>query len=197
MKILLIGATGTIGSAVAEALEHRHEVIRVGHRSGDHRADMADPGSLKELFDAVGEVDGVVCTAGIARFGPVDELSDEDFSFSLRHKLMGQVNLVRLGRSHVSEGGSLTLTSGDLSRKPSPGTVAVSMAGGAVECFARAAALDLEGKWRVNVVSPRWVKETMETMGVDPGPGIAAAELAETYVKVVEGDMTGEVVELF
>ncbi len=196
MKILLIGATGTIGSAVADALALRHEVLRVGHSSGEYQVDMGDKASVKALFEHVGSVDAVACTAGIARFGPVDELGDEEFAFSLRHKLMGQVNLVRVGLAHVSGGGSFTLTSGDLSRKPSPGTVAVSMAGAAVEAVARAAALDLEGRYRVNVVSPRWVKETMVAQGVDPQSGIAAADLARTYVEAVEGSMTGQVIEL-
>jgi NAD(P)-dependent dehydrogenase (short-subunit alcohol dehydrogenase family) len=196
MKILLIGATGTIGSAVSSALAPHHEVLRAGHTSGEYRVDLADSSSLRSLFEEVGSVDAVVCTAGIARFGAVDELSDDDFALSLNHKLMGQVNLVRVGLTHVSRGGSFTLTSGDLSRKPSPGTVAVAMAGGALESFGRAAALDLDGRHRVNVVSPRWVKETMTARGVDPGPGIAAAEVARAYVEVVEGDMTGQVIEL-
>ena len=195
MKILLIGATGTIGSAVATALEARHRVVRVGHTSGDYQVDMADKDSLKALLDAVGRVDAIVCTAGIARFGPLAELSDEDFSFTLRHKLMGQVNLVRVGIDHVSTGGSFTLTSGSLSQRPAPATAAVSMASGALESFARAAALDLDGRQRVNVVSPSSVRETLESMGMDPRPGIPAADLAETYLKVVEGDMTGQVVE--
>lgn len=196
MKILLIGATGTIGSAVATALQERHEVLRAAHTHGDLRVDMADKESIESLFREAGEVDAVVCTAGIARYGPVAKLSDDDFAFSLRHKLMGQVNLVRVGLSHLAEGGSFTLTSGDLSQKPSRGTAAVAMAGGAVESFVRAAALDLEGRARVNVVSPRWVKETMAAQGVDPDPGIAAADVARAYVEVVEGDMTGRVIEL-
>jgi NAD(P)-dependent dehydrogenase (short-subunit alcohol dehydrogenase family) len=195
MKILLIGATGTIGSAVATALEARHRVVRVGHTSGDYQVDMADKDSLEALLDAVGRVDAIVCTAGIARFGPLAELSDEDFSFTLRHKLMGQVNLVRVGIDHVSTGGSFTLTSGSLSQRPAPATAAVSMASGALESFARAAALDLDGRQRVNVVSPSSVRETLESMGMDPRPGMPAADLAETYLRVVEGDMTGQVIE--
>jgi len=195
MKILLIGATGTIGSALADALESRHEVVRVGHTSGDYQVDLADQDSLRRLFGAAGDVDAVVCTAGIARFGPLEELSDEDFAFTLQHKLMGQVNLVRLGSSKLPPGASFTLTSGSLSQRPSPGTAAVSMASGALESFVRAAALDLDGLQRVNVVSPSSVKETLEVMGADPGPGIAAADLAETYVKVIEGEMTGQIVE--
>jgi NAD(P)-dependent dehydrogenase (short-subunit alcohol dehydrogenase family) len=194
VKILLVGATGTIGSAITKAFSTRdHEVVRVGHSSGDHQVDLADKSSIEKLYAEVGEVDAVVCSAGVAEFGTLQALDDDAYASSLANKLMGQVNLVRVGLAYVAEGGSFTLTSGDLSQDPTPGTVAVAMTGGALESFGRAAALDLEGR-RINVVSPAWVAETMEAMGMDPEPGTPASEVAETYVKVVEGDMTGQVV---
>lgn len=195
MRILAVGATGTIGSAVCAALESRgHQVVRVGSSTGDFRADIANPTSLRALYATAGPIDAVVCTAGVAVFGAVGELTDEDFRTSLSNKLMGQVNLVRSGLGVVSEGGSFTLTSGDVSQVPGPGTVAVSMVGAAVEAFARAAAIDLEGRYRVNVVSPAWVAESRVKQGLDPLPGIWAADLAEYYADVVEGDATGQVI---
>jgi len=122
------------------------------------------------------------------------EVTDEGFRTSIDNKLMGQVNLVRAGLGKVSEGGSFTLTSGTLSQMPGEGTVAVSMTGAAVEAFARAAAIDLAGRYRVNVVSPGWVAESRVAAGLDPMPGIWAKDLAEYYVDFVEGDPTGEVV---
>ena len=196
MRVLLVGATGTIGSAVTEALENAgHDVVRVGHSSGEHTVDLSDKESIRRLYDAVGSVHAVVCTAGVAAFGPVDELDDDDWRRSLENKLMGQVNLVRLGLDRVADGGSFTLTSGTLSADPDPGTVAVAMAGGAVEAFARAAALDLEGRYRINVVSPGWVAESREEMGLDPEPGIWAAELAEYYLRWLTRNETGRVIE--
>lgn len=196
MKVLHVGATGTIGEAVAGALEEAgHEVIRVGHSSGDHTVDLAEKASIEGLYEAVGPVDAVVCTAGIAEFGPVGELDDDGYRKSIDNKLMGQVNLVRLGIGRVSEGGSFTLTSGTLSVDPDPGTVAVAMVGAALEGFARAAALDLDGRYRINVVSPGWVAESRQAMGLEPEPGIWAADLAEYYVRAVGGEETGQVVE--
>ena len=192
MKILLVGATGTIGSAIAKALAGRdHEVVRVGNSSGDHQVDLADRASIENLYAQVGQVDAVVSAAGSAEFGTIQALDDDGYARSLANKLMGQVNLVRLGLGTVSDDGSFTLTSGILSRDPQPGTAAVAMVGGALESFGKAAALDLEGR-RINVVSPGWVKETMEAMGMDPEPGVAASRVAETYVEAVEGSMTGQ-----
>lgn len=191
-----MGATGTIGAAVAERLERDgHDVVRVGRSSGEHMVDLAEKGSVEALYEAVGEVDAVVCTAGVAVFGSVDALDDEDYAKSLANKLMGQVNLVRAGLGRVRDGGSFTLTSGTLSREPDPGTVAVAMAGGALESFVRAAALDLGDRYRVNVVSPGWVAESRQEMGLEPEPGIRAADLAEYYARCASGDMTGEVLE--
>jgi NAD(P)-dependent dehydrogenase (short-subunit alcohol dehydrogenase family) len=195
MRILHVGATGTIGTAVATALGARgHEVVRVGRTDGELHVDLADPASIEALYAASGPVDAVVCTAGVARFGPLEELSDEDFRVSLANKVMGQVNLVRHGLGTVRPGGSFTLTSGTLSEKPDAGTSAVALAGAAVEAFVRAAAIDLRGRWRANLVSPGAVADSRVARGLDPMPGIWARDLAIHYVRLVEGDGTGEVV---
>lgn len=193
MKILLIGATGTIGSAVAVALETSHQVLPVGHSNGELRADLADKGSLEALYEKVGSVDAVVCTAGNARLGLLGELTDEDIAFSLRHKLMGQVNLVRRGLPRLNEGGSFTLTSGVLAVRPIPGSTAASLTNAAIEGFARAAALEAPGGIRINVVSPPWISETLRAMGRSPAAGLPAADAARAYVEAVEGTLNGQV----
>jgi NAD(P)-dependent dehydrogenase (short-subunit alcohol dehydrogenase family) len=194
MRIVVVGATGTIGGAVSAALESRgHHVVRVGASSGDFRADIANPTSIRALYAGVGRVDAVVCCAGVAKSGALHDLTDADFATSVQSKLMGQVNLVRYGLGVVTEGGSFTLTSGDLSQKPAPRASAMSMAGAAVEAFARSAALDLEGRHRVNVVSPVWVAESRMKAGLDPMPGIWAKDLARYYVDFVDGEQTGQI----
>jgi len=194
VRALVVGATGTIGGAVCAALEGAgHEVVPAAHSGGAHRVDLADPDSIAALYDAVGPVDAVLCTAGISAFGALEELDDAAFRVSIDNKLMGQVNLVRLGLGRVALGGSFTLTSGTLSVLPTPGTSAAAMAGGALESFVRAAALDLEGRYRVNAVSPGWVAESRVKQGLDPMPGIWAADLARYYLRCVEETPTGEV----
>lgn len=197
MKIIVIGATGTIGQPLADALESRdHEVVRVSRSDGDHRADIADAASLEELFGDVAPFDAVACAAGEAAFDPLPELSDADFDLSVSSKLMGQVNVVRRGLSHLRDGrGSFTLVSGVLAREPMPGSAAVSLVNAAVEGFAGAAALDLTPEVRVNVVSPPWVAETLEAMGRDPSDGLPAATVARAFVAGIEGEMNGEVLD--
>ena len=127
IRILVVGSSGTIGSAVTKAFSERgQEVVEVTHSGGGLTADLSDIASLKALYDKVGKLDAVVCAAGVAQFGPLEELSDDDFTQSIENKLMGQVNLVRCGIGQVTEGGSFTLTSGGLSQKPAAATTAVS-----------------------------------------------------------------------
>ena len=195
MNILVVGGTGTIGSAVVDALSDQHDVTVAGHTSGEVQVDLADPDSIDQLYDDVGPVDAVLSCAGEAAFGALDELDDNDFARSLSNKLMGQVNLVRRGLDAVHDGGVFTLTSGVLSQEPMPGSAAISLVNAGVEGFARAAALEVPRQIRVNVVSPPWVAETLEAMGEDPGDGLPAATVAKAYQESVEGDMTGETID--
>lgn len=195
MKILIVGGTGTIGSAVADALDDQHEIIPVGHTSGAAQVDLADPESIDELFADVGPVDAVVSCAGEAAFGALEELDDDDFGLSVSNKLMGQVNLVRHGIDHVRDGGSFTLTSGVLAQEPMEGSAAISLVNAGVEGFVRAAGLELPRALRVNVVSPPWVAETLEAMGQDPSNGLPAATVAKAYAISVEGDINGAVID--
>jgi len=196
MRVIVIGASGTIGKAVVEALADRHEVVQVGRRTGDHQVDIASKESIERFFSEAGPFDALVSAAGDARFRPLDSLTDEDFSFSLSNKLMGQVNLVRAGLQHVRDGGSFTVTSGLLARYPAPGSAAITLVNAGLEGFARVAALEAPRGVRVNVVSPTWVSETLVAMGRDGSGGLPAATVARAYVESVEGTRTGEILDV-
>lgn len=199
MKILLIGATGLIGKAVAERLSNNHEIIRVGYRNGDYKVDLGSKNSIELLFKNIrkniGKIDAVVCTAGDAEFAPFNELSDEAYTLALSNKLMGQINLVRVGQHYVNDGASFTLTAGILSREPMPGSITISIANGALESFSKAAALEMKRGLRINTVSPIFIKETMEMMGMDSTLGLSATDSAKAYEVAVEGDKNGSVLD--
>jgi NAD(P)-dependent dehydrogenase (short-subunit alcohol dehydrogenase family) len=195
MKVVVIGATGTIGKAVADALEKRgHEVIRASRKSAV-RVDLQDKASLDELFAGRKDIDAVVSCAGGAGWGPLGNLTDDDFALSLSYKLMGQVNVVRVAKDKVRDGGSITVTSGILATRPTPGSAAVSLVNAGLEGFVRAAGLEMQRGVRVNVVSPPWVKETLRARKMDDSNGLAAAEVAKAYVAAVEGQANGQVLE--
>ena len=194
MKVLVVGATGTIGSAVSAALSPRHEVISASHTKSEHKVDLADPGSIRRMYQDVGQVDAVICAAGLAKFAPLGSLTEDDFRFCLSNKLMGQVNLVRLGFECVSDAGSFTLTSGVLAQQPMIGGAAISLVNAGLEGFTRAAALEAPRGIRVNIVSPPWVTETLAALGMDTSQGTPAATVARAYVRTLEGSGTGEVI---
>lgn len=190
MRILIIG-TGTIGRAVVAALSAGNEIISASLHSTTVKVDIADPGSIQQMYRSVGKLDAVVCAAGQAKFAPLAQLSDADFSFSLDNKLMGQVNVVRFGFEYVRDGGSFTLTAGSLAQTPMPGSAAVSLVNAGIEGFARAAALEAPRRIRVNTVSPPWVTETLQALKMDLSEGLPAAVVARAYVRSVTGTDTG------
>jgi NAD(P)-dependent dehydrogenase (short-subunit alcohol dehydrogenase family) len=196
MKIIIIGATGTIGRAVVDLLAPDHDIVKVGFRGGDLQVDIASKDSIRKLFEDVGDFDSVVSAAGLAKFGSLDSLGDEDYLLGLANKLMGQINLVRVGRKYINDNGSFTLTSGVLSQNPMPGSSSISMVNAGIEGFVRAAALETQRGIRVNAVSPIWVKETLEVLGMDSSEGMPAELVALAYKESVEGQRSGEVIDV-
>ncbi|WP_433573661.1 short chain dehydrogenase [Streptomyces sp. CA-251247] len=189
MRIMVIGATGTIGSAVADALRARHDVLAVS-RSGPLRADLRDVASLDDLFAGAEEVDAVVSCAASGGMAPLDAQEDDVFWDGLDAKLIGQVDLTRRAIRHVRDGGSVTLTSGRFPG-PVPGSSLGFLVNAGLEAFVHSAAIEMPRGLRLNVVSPGWVRESLEAMGLDTADGTPAARVAELYVEAVEGTAHG------
>jgi len=195
MKIIVIGATGTIGAKVAEALSaKKHEVIRAS-RNGEIKVNIDDPATIRSLFDKVRNVDALVSCAGSAAFKLFSELTDADYQLGLRSKLMGQVSAARIASEHLRDGGSITLTTGVLAIHPTRGSASVSLVNAGLEGFVRAAALEMPRRLRINAVSPPWVKETLVKLGRDAAPGLSAAEVAKAYMAAVEGSYQGAILD--
>jgi len=193
-RILVIGSSGLLGSHLVKALQNKAEVVAASFRRAQLKVDLADPASLKSLFQRVGTVDAIACTGGIARFVPWEGASDDDWAHGLANKLMGQVNVVRLGAAFVRDGGAITLTTGVLAQHPIPGASIITTVNAAVEGFVRAAALELEPRVRINAVSPGWVTETLQAMSMDTTAGLPAARVAEYFVRQMESGAPGSIV---
>lgn len=195
MKVIVIGATGTIGRAIVQAIGNRHEVVPVSFSKSVIKVDIADRTSITKMFETIGRVDAVISAAGLAKFGPMISLTDADFALGLESKLMGQVNLVRSGIDHINDNGSITLTAGILSRKPMVGSTAISLVNSGLEGFGRAAALEMPRGIRINIVSPNWVVDTLKAFNMDPAIGTPVEVVARAYVQALEGSMNGEVLD--
>ena len=193
MRILVIGAHGTIGREIVNALSGEHEVIGASRSNADLDVDIRDPQSIRDMYRKAGRLDAVISAAGSGAWKPLAELTDEDFATSLAYKLMGQVNVIRYGFASVNDGGSITTTSGVLSQSPMPSSSAISLVNSGLEGFTRAAALEAPRGIRVNVVSPPWVSETVAAMNWNLPNTRSAAEVAQLYRASVEGKATAHV----
>jgi NAD(P)-dependent dehydrogenase (short-subunit alcohol dehydrogenase family) len=199
LRILLIGASGVLGRAVAAELSPRHDIVTAGSKSGDLRIDIADPGSIEAGLDAAGPLDAVACAAGAVNFTALStikpaRIEQSTYGLGLANKLMGQVNLALAARDRLRDGGSITLIAGVTSQTPIATGSSASMVNGAIEAFVMAAAIELPRGLRINAVSPTVFEESMGDYGpffrgFDPVP---VARAARAFSRSVEGLETGK-----
>lgn len=198
MKILLIGGRGTIGKKLAAALGN-HELIVAGRNSGDEQVDIASIASIEKLFKRLTELDACVCTAGTGYYGDFQTMKEEDMLPGIKGKLLGQVNLVLIGKEYLREGGSFTLTSGIASEMPARNGTTVAMINGAINSFVLGAAQELKQDQRINAVSPGLVEDSLERYGTlfpgyDPVP---MSRVVNAYVRSIEGALNGEIIKVY
>ncbi|GGY20257.1 short chain dehydrogenase [Paludibacterium paludis] len=191
--VLVVGATGLIGSHVVQAAQTRVRVLQAAYSQAPLRVDITSTDSLRSLLARAGKVDAIICTAGKARFAPWDSVRDEDWAHALANKLMGQINLVRFGAASIRPGGAITLTTGTLAHQPMTGSTIIASVNAALEAFVRAAALEIGNHVRINAVSPGWLSETLEALGMDPADGLPASEAAKIYLRQIEQGEAGTI----
>lgn len=196
-RVVLIGAGGLIGRAIIEQLEatpHPYQIVGVS-RSTTPSLDLEDRHSIESTLSALAPFDHVVVAAGEARFARLDELNESSFRLGLESKVMGQVNVALTALPLLRAGGSITLTSGALSHTPTLGSTPAALANGAVDAFVRAVAFELDDGRRINAVSPGWLTETLVEFGMDPQDGRSADEVADLYLRALQSNLHGCVVE--
>ena len=199
MKIGIIGGYGTIGKSVSEYLKKKQDVIVIGRTSGDFIVDIRDSLSIKNMFETIGPLDALVCIAGEAKWDDFNNLSEADFYIGLKSKLMGQVNLVRIGKDYLNEGGSITLSTGILADDPVVKTTSAAMVNGAIHSFVKAVALEMEHGIRINAVSLGVVEDAYEKYK-DFFPGhnpIPTSKVINAYLKSILGRNNGTVIRVY
>lgn len=197
MKIVIVGASGTVGRAVAAELDKngQHELIRVGHRQGDLLVDLTDEASVDALFSQTGKVDAIIATTGNVFFGPLSEMTAEDFTLGLQEKLLGQIRLALKGQHFLNDGGSITLISGIIADVPIAQGVNATTVNAALAGFVKAAACELPRGIRINLVSPTMLTESEAAYGpFFPGfESVPATRVALAFRRSVEGVQSGQV----
>jgi NAD(P)-dependent dehydrogenase (short-subunit alcohol dehydrogenase family) len=199
MKILIVGASGTIGSAIVSELKARHEIITAGLHHGDIKVDISKIEAIEDMYQAVGKIDALVAVTGKVTFLSFTEMTSHDYYLGLNHKLMGQVNLVLIGQNYINPQGSYTLTSGILNRDPIRTGSSAAMVNGALEGFVKSVAIELPNDTRINLVSPTIITESLHKYGKHfyGFASIPASRAALAYSKSVEGAQTGQVYYIY
>lgn len=194
-RAVVVGATGTIGQAVVRQITGQHEVISVGRVRGDYQVDITDGASIKTLFERIGKVDAIVSVTGDLHFGPLGEMTAEQFRIGLNSKLLGQVNLALIGQHFLNDLGSITLTSAMVAEEPIRFGANATTCSAAIEGFVRAAAAELTRGLRINAVSPTVLQESLATFGpFFPGTEAApGSRVALGYLRSIDGIQTGRV----
>jgi NAD(P)-dependent dehydrogenase (short-subunit alcohol dehydrogenase family) len=191
MKILIIGATGTIGKEITKLSMERGDTVIAASRKGEPSIDIDDPTSLDDYFSNAPSLDAIICVAGSASFGNFADLNEDQIKLGINSKLLGQVNLVKKGLQQLNPGGVIMLTGGMLAYAPWPGTSNVAMVNSGLEGFAKAVALELDHDKRVKIVHPPFIRETAEAMGMDATPWPTAKSVAETYLSNLKSQSNG------
>ncbi|MES2279058.1 MAG: short chain dehydrogenase [Bacteroidota bacterium] len=196
MKIIIVGATGTMGQHLASAFENEHEIIRVASKGGDIQADITSTESIANMFKHAGPFDALISTAGPTYVGPWKKMTDTEFRTGIEGKLMGQINLVLIGQHYINPIGSFTLITGALTHEPQRNFANASAANGAVEGFVRAAAIELENGIRINAVSPTVIEASPQYFPYFPGEiPTTMQQLEYGFRKSVFGAHTGQIIK--
>lgn len=194
MRILIVGAFGTLGSALRQEFGSRHDLVSAGLTRGDVRVDITDGASIAAMYQRVGTIDALVSAVGDAHFGPLIKTTYQDFLIGVRSKLMGQIDLVLQGFDRISEDGSFTLTSGVTDREPVRGLSNSATVNAALGGFVLSASIEMPRRQRINVVSPGLFVESADRFGTYfPGHvPVPVALVAKAFAKSVEGGITGQ-----
>lgn len=196
MKIIIVGASGTMGKYLGKVFEQNHEIIKVGSKSGDIHADITSEESVENMFRQVGAFDALISLAGPSYVGPWNSMTSKDFRNGIEGKLMGQVNLVLIGQHFIRPKGSFTLIAGALTHDPVRNFASASAANGAIESFVKAAAIELENGVRINAVSPTVIEDSPHYFPYFPGEiPVTMKQLTYAFVKSVSGAGTGQVIK--
>ncbi len=196
IKIIIVGASGTMGKYLTSAFEKEHEIVRVGSKSGDVQVDITSPEEIENFFKQVGPFDALISTVGPTYVGPWKKLTDKEFRKGVEGKMMGQINLVLIGQHYINPKGSFTLITGALTHEPQLNFANASAANGAVEGFVRAAAIELENGIRINAISPTVIEDSPQYFPYFPGEiPTTMKQLEYGFRKSVFGANTGQVIK--
>lgn len=176
-KILVVGATGGLGSAIARFLSAKGAALFLSGRNEEALSVIAQDLGVDSLalnlnnalervslVATVGALDGVVYAAGVSPVAPVRYLKDADITTCLDLNTTVPLLLVRdlLKQKKLNAGASIVWLSSVASSRGTAGYAAYSASKAALEAAARCLALELAPKaMRVNCLAPGMIETSM------------------------------------
>jgi NAD(P)-dependent dehydrogenase (short-subunit alcohol dehydrogenase family) len=176
-KILVFGATGGLGSAIARFLSAKGAALFLSGRNEEALSVIAqdlgadslalnlnNASERASLVATVGALDGVVYAAGVSPVAPVRYLKDADITTCLDLNTTVPLLLVRdlLKQKKLNAGASIVWLSSVASSRGTAGYAAYSASKAALEAAARCLALELAPKaMRVNCLAPGMIETSM------------------------------------
>ena len=165
-KVVVIGGSAGIGLSIAKAVSQKGAKVIIGGRSIKKLEnaskqigknvffdviDTMNESSVKNFFEKAGTIDYLVTPGSSVKTSNIKDLSLEDAMFTMNNKFFGQYLCAKYAQ--INEGGSITLFSGILSRRPGQSDSILAPTNAAVESLGKALAREL-APIRVNTISP-------------------------------------------
>lgn len=170
-RVVVVGGKRAIGLGVAQAAHAAGAQVIVASRSDisvddrsdlsrfDHiRLDIRDEAAVCAAFEAIGQIDHVVVTAGpeIGSWGSFMDSDMHGVRGYLEGKFLGTWACARHAVPHLASGGSMTFLTGGTGAKAKVGLAAVTSTFAAVDALSQSLALEL-APIRVNTIRPGFI----------------------------------------
>ena len=195
--VILIGANGNMGKVALSGLG-KHKIITAGRstENNDYAVDITSEVSLRKLYKDVGHFDAVVNTVGTCEYADFTEMTEAQWMNTIQSKMMGQINIVRIGQEYIADKGSFTLITGILNLKPIPFAIADATTSGAIDTFVKCVAFEMPRGIRINSINPTVLEEAWDVYG-EMMPGfqpVPSALVGKAFERSVDGFITGQVI---
>jgi short-subunit dehydrogenase len=210
--VLLTGATGGLGRAIAQALAERDATLILSGRSGEALeqlaselpgsghisipADLAEAGAAAKLVSDAGDFDVMIANAGLRGAGPLTDYSHEQIQGAIRVNLEAPIEMARAAMERMAKRGSgqMVFIASLAGKAASPRSSLYNATKFGLRGFALGLRADLAPSGvGVSIVSPGFVRDAgmFANSGAKPPPGLGTTtpdRVADAVVRAIEGN---------
>ena len=182
--ILVTGASSGIGRGICIDCSKMGATVHLMARNEDrlnetfsqmegrnhiiHKADLCNTEDINALVDNLPMIDGMVLCAGIIKTMPVKNITEDSMMEIFNANIIGDIKLLSrlLKKKKLNHGGSVVFISSVSTFNVKVGNSLYSATKGAVNSFAKAAALEVaKQEIRVNCIQPGFIPSNILSKG--------------------------------